>query len=398
MSRLKIAAVCVTLLLVSWTSYSLYCYFFDLSYPEVVLQGIDDNGYCAGDVQCVLSGSDGYKVSNVSIWIDQKPVVSRHLINKKEFEYAFPVSTKALADGKHAMKIAIQDGSFKKNVTTKEIQFTVDNVPLRAAFVTPDTVHKVFQGHTLHIQLQSNKPLKEAYIETLAQKYPCIQEGENSVVYECFVPIRSDENPSEHLFTVHATDFVGTTVTLTNKFQVVMYPFKKQVIGTRAKIDTVEGDGGERKLDEDLARVTKESPRKKLWKSAFFVPCDMTGISTHFGTLRTAQERGKYRHDAVDLTAAPKSIAWASQDGIVVIKDRYVHSGNTIVLDHGYGVLTMYFHLDDFADIKIGDLVKKGKPVGHIGKTGYATGDHLHWELRVNNVAVDPMQWTTYDF
>jgi murein DD-endopeptidase MepM/ murein hydrolase activator NlpD len=398
MSRIKIALVCGVALLISWTGYSFYKYFGDTSQPEVELQGIEDDGYCAGDVQCTLSGSDGYKVSNVSIWIDQKPLVSRHLINKKEFEYTFPVSTKALADGKHAMKIVVQDGSFKKNLTTKEIQFTVDNVPLRVAFVTADTVHKVFQGHTLHIQIQSNKLLKEAYLETLSQKYPCIQEGENSVVYECFVPIRTDENPSEHLFTIYATDFVGNTITLTNKFQVVMYPFKKQTIGTRAKINTVEGDNSERQLDEDIARVTKESSHKKLWKSAFYVPCEMTGISTQFGTLRTAQERGKYRHDAVDLTAAPKSIAWASQDGIVVIKDRYVHSGNTVVLDHGCGVLTLYYHLDDFADINVGDFIKKGKPIGHIGKTGYATGDHLHWELRVNNIPVNPMQWTTYDF
>ena len=82
----------------------------------------------------------------------------------------------------------------------------------------------------------------------------------------------------------------------------------------------------------------------------------------------------------------------------MVIKDRYIHSGNTVVLDHGFGVLTMYFHLDSFADIKIGDVVRKGKPLGLLGMTGYATGYHLHWELRVNNVPVDPMQWTTYNF
>ena len=89
---------------------------------------------------------------------------------------------------------------------------------------------------------------------------------------------------------------------------------------------------------------------------------------------------------------------WASQDGVVVIKDRYVHAGNAIVLDHGCGVVTIYFHLDSFADINVGDTVKKGKPVGTLGMTGYATGYHLHWELRVNNIAVEPMQWTTYDF
>ena len=398
MSRIKIAIACVVMLLVGWSGYSLYCYFLDLTYPVVELQGVEDGGCYAGDVQCILSGSDGYKVSNVSIWVDQKPAISRHLINKKEFEYSFPIATKALADGKHALKIEIQDGSFRKNTTIKELQFVVDNVPLRIAFVRPDTVHKVFQGRTLHIQFQSNKTLKEAYVEALAHRYPCVREAENSPVYECFVPILSDENPNEHLFTVHATDSVGTQATLSNKFQVVMYPFKKQLIGSRAKITETETDRGERALNEDLQKATQASPCKKMWKSSFFVPCDMTGISTPFGTLRTTQERGKYRHDAVDFVAAPKSIAWACQDGVIVIKGSYIHSGNTVVIDHGCGILSLYFHLESFADIAVGDAIKKGKPVGRIGHTGYATGDHLHWELRINNISVDPMQWTTYDF
>ena len=82
----------------------------------------------------------------------------------------------------------------------------------------------------------------------------------------------------------------------------------------------------------------------------------------------------------------------------MIIKDRYVMSGNTIVLDHGCGIFTLYYHLEDFADIEIGDFVKKGNPMGRIGKTGYATGYHLHWELRVNNVSVDPFQWTEETF
>lgn len=398
MSQAKIVALFIVGLVATWTGYTLYSYFFDLSYPVVCLQGVEHSAAYAGDVPCTLSGSDGYKVANVSIWIDQKPLVSHYVINKKNFEYTFPIATKALNDGKHTLKIAIEDGSYRKNTTVEELEFVVDNVPLRAAFITAETTYKVFQGRTLHIQFQSNKVLNKAFIETLSQHYPCVQEGENSLVYECFIPIRSDENPSEHLFALHAIDDVGTTVTLTGKFQVVMYPFKKQLINARDKSKQVEIGLSEQQFEADMARVTRESSPKKKWNSAFFVPCEMTGITTAYGTLRTSQERGKYRHDALDLSAAPKSIVWASQDGVVVIKERYVHAGNTVVLDHGCGVITMYFHLDNFADIKVGDTVKKGKPVGTLGMTGYATGYHLHWELRVNNIPVEPMQWTTYDF
>jgi murein DD-endopeptidase MepM/ murein hydrolase activator NlpD len=62
------------------------------------------------------------------------------------------------------------------------------------------------------------------------------------------------------------------------------------------------------------------------------------------------------------------------------------------------GVLSLFFHLHDFAPIAVGDTVKKGNPIGTIGMTGYASGFHLHWEQRVNMIAIDPMQWTKQDF
>ena len=88
------------------------------------------------------------------------------------------------------------------------------------------------------------------------------------------------------------------------------------------------------------------------------------------------------------------SVIWASNSGVIVLKDRFTHSGNTIVIDHGCGIVSMYFHLHDFADVQVGQKVKKGNPLGRMGMTGFANGQHLHWEIRVNNVAVDPMQWT----
>lgn len=124
----------------------------------------------------------------------------------------------------------------------------------------------------------------------------------------------------------------------------------------------------------------------------------MKGISTEFGTERTTQDRGRYCHAAIDFLAPPKTVVWAAQDGVVALKDRFGHSGKTVVIDHGCGITTMYFHLDEFAPINVGDTIKKGKPVGTIGKTGYASGYHLHWEMRINNVPIDPMEWTKHDF
>ena len=68
-----------------------------------------------------------------------------------------------------------------------------------------------------------------------------------------------------------------------------------------------------------------------------------------------------------------KSVVWATQDGKIVLKDRYVYSGNTVVIDHGYGILSLFFHLDSFADITVGDPSLNEESIGTLGKTGYAS-------------------------
>jgi murein DD-endopeptidase MepM/ murein hydrolase activator NlpD len=63
-----------------------------------------------------------------------------------------------------------------------------------------------------------------------------------------------------------------------------------------------------------------------------------------------------------------------------------------VVLDHGSGVFTGYWHLQELA-VRPGDRVEPGQLLGRVGSTGLSTGAHLHWELRVNGVPVDPLQW-----
>jgi hypothetical protein len=384
----------------TWASWNTYNYFFDTTNPVVTLTGIETDEHYAGDITCIVDGSDDYKVYDISVFLDNKVLVGHHKINRSSFQYSFPVATKVLTSGKHILKITVQDGSFNKNSTTKEVPFFVDNSPIQAAFIKSDADLKVFQGRTLHLQFQMNKEIKSAVARTLAQTYTCVPEAPNSLIYECFIPIKSDEIPNEYLIHLDIIDKVNNTLSVDNKFHIVMYPFKKQQLTLNTEKIKLENELGlsERQLEADLEEATRKSPATKLWQGSFYVPCDMKGISTEFGTLRTTQERGKYPHNAIDLLGAPRSVVWATQDGIITIKNRYAHSGNTIVIDHGCGILSLFFHLEDFAPLNVGDKIKKGKPIGTLGMTGYASGYHLHWGLRINNIDVDPMQWTRHDF
>jgi murein DD-endopeptidase MepM/ murein hydrolase activator NlpD len=71
--------------------------------------------------------------------------------------------------------------------------------------------------------------------------------------------------------------------------------------------------------------------------------------------------------------------------------------GRAVILDHGRGVFTGFWHLSQI-DVTVGQVVGKGQVVGLVGNSGLSTGPHLHWEMRVLGVAVDAFQWTRREF
>ena len=127
----------------------------------------------------------------------------------------------------------------------------------------------------------------------LANKYQCFPEAKNSMIYECYIPITCEENPNEYLFSVEISDRVGNNVMLDNKFQVVMFPFKKQTLHVSAeKIQEEKEKGDDQQLlEQALACLASESPREKLWHGAFCLPIDNGRITCDYGTIRTTQEK-----------------------------------------------------------------------------------------------------------
>lgn len=398
--KIKVLALALGLLIVGFFGWRTYHYFFDKGYPSLNLIGIEEGGHYAGDLHASLAGKDSYKVSDISMWLDGAPLLTKFKINSSSFEHPFFIPTKPLPNGKHTLKVEAINGTHAGNKTNIERIFYIDNAPLQAAFLRPDTEYKVFQGRTLHIQFQVNKDIREAHVETLSNSFPCFPEAKNSHIYECFIPINCEEKPNEYPLIVSITDRVGNSMHVDHKFQVILFPFKKQLLQVGSEKMKTEKELGlsDVALEQELEELLKKSPQEKLWSGSFYPPLEITGISTEYGTVRTTQEKGRYMHKAVDVLNSPKSVIWAPQNGIVVIKNRYVHSGNTVVIDHGYGIFSLFFHLDSFADINVGDKIKRGNPIGTLGKTGYASGYHLHWEMRINNVHVDPMQWIKPNF
>lgn len=120
---------------------------------------------------------------------------------------------------------------------------------------------------------------------------------------------------------------------------------------------------------------------------------EISQISSYFGYRTDPIYKVTKYHSGMDFAAQPGTAVYATGDGVVVKMERnYWGYGNLLTIDHGYGYKTQYAHLRDFA-VHMGQTVKRGQVVGTVGRTGKATGPHLHYEVLKNDVAVDPLHF-----
>jgi murein DD-endopeptidase MepM/ murein hydrolase activator NlpD len=147
-----------------------------------------------------------------------------------------------------------------------------------------------------------------------------------------------------------------------------------------------------------LARVEKEQARMKeifnqsadqrLWEAAFIVPTEGKVAGT-FGLRRIMNGQPRNPHTGEDISAPLGTPVLASNGGRVILVGDFYFNGHSIIIDHGLGLFSMYFHLAETA-VKEGEIVTKGQPIGSVGQSGRATGPHLHWGVRLNGARVNP--------
>lgn len=135
--------------------------------------------------------------------------------------------------------------------------------------------------------------------------------------------------------------------------------------------------------------LTSASP-ERLWRGSFQRPTSTVETSP-FGTRRLLNGKQQSRHLGWDLDGKTGDPILAAQRGRAVLVEDLFYSGGTLILDHGQGLYTLYFHMSGF-DVKAGDLVEKGQLVGRVGKSGRVTGPHLHFAVKLADTYVDPKQ------
>jgi len=200
------------------------------------------------------------------------------------------------------------------------------------------------------------------------------------------VGIALDEKPGSHELRVATRD-----QTIIQHFEVNAKAYPEQHITLKDKSKVQLSPADEERAGREIAVITN---LKHHWQLApetdleFMLPAQGE-LTSRFGLRRFFNEEPRSPHAGLDLAVNRGTPVKASSEGKVLAVDDYFFNGKTIFLDHGNGLITMYCHLDKF-DVKTGDSVIKGQQIGRSGKTGRATGPHLHWSVILNGAMVDP--------
>jgi hypothetical protein len=125
------------------------------------------------------------------------------------------------------------------------------------------------------------------------------------------------------------------------------------------------------------------------WSDFFMRPVDGSVVGP-FGRRSIINDQPRSPHSGVDLRGAEGTPVKAANEGKVVLTSHHFFSGNSIYVDHGGGIISMYFHLKEIK-VKKDDMVRKGQIIGLVGSTGRSTGPHLHWGVRINGARVNPL-------
>lgn len=253
---------------------------------------------------------------------------------------------------------------------------TEEAVPGGIAIIPISTVAK-------NINVDDSRPL----IHFNDHRVMVIPSGNDTVPWLAIVGIPRSATAGQHAITVQHSRERST-----KHFQVKRkrYPEQHIQIANKRLVNPEK---------RDMNRILKES---RIMKQAFTSWSNGNGdrlrmdwpvygpVSSPFGLTRFFNQQPRRPHSGIDIAAPKGSPIKAPKSGKVIATGHYFFNGNTVIVDHGQGLISMFCHLDSI-NVETGYTLDRGEQLGTVGQTGRATGPHLHWSVNLNNVRVDPM-------
>ena len=248
------------------------------------------------------------------------------------------------------------------------------------------------QGKLLLAEVIGTRSLPEMKGEWNGRELALWNEGGSTKVLHGLIGVDLEKPAGNYDWTVswktkdgEAVTCAGNVTVRTGKFPTEQLKVEKQFVEPDPEQEK-RAEADQKKMKAIYDTVTPE----RMWDGAFHLPLKGVTSGENFGRRRILNGQARSPHAGVDFPAMKGTPVFTAQRGKVVLAEELYYSGNTIVIDHGYGIFTLYAHLSEI-DVKTGETVESDAEIGKVGATGRVTGPHLHWGLTVQHARVNAM-------
>ena len=215
----------------------------------------------------------------------------------------------------------------------------------------------------------------------------------DSFEYLALVPIDAQAEPGTRPLRVEARDLRGQRASVAADAVIQSAGFATERIRIPESRAGLLEPTIVRREAEQLSAICSRFVATRAWEGLFQLPHGGR-VTSYFGSRRSYNggPTSSY-HTGVDIDGEGGEPVGAAADGVVALAEPLQVRGNTVIIDHGWGVFSLYAHLAEVR-VEAGQQVARGDAIGLLGETGLATGTHLHWEIRVNDTPTEPLAWT----
>ncbi len=396
----------------------LYMKYADREAPVVSIG--PDQKFAGSDQVLTIAVSDqGLGLKTVQIKVVQNDEV---VLDKEEQfkdrtqEFETELELPGLDQGEFRVKVSALDRSIinwgKGNRTEYSRSMIHDSLPPSVSVVS--TAHNLNQGGAGLIVYTMSDDAVQSGVMVADYFFPGFEQPDGN--YYCMFSFPYDADPESDIPRIRAVDRAGNERVAGFYYHVNAREFRHDRLNIsdnflRSQMPQFESDFPDIKDPLEIFLAVNSDLRRKNRKqvqdigrktdpalniSGRFARLANSASMSGFGDRRVYYYKGeeidRQRHVGVDLASTAQAPVPAASSGRVVFTGNIGIYGQTVVLDHGLGLQTLYAHLSSI-DVTEGDLVEKGHTLGRTGTTGLSVGDHLHFEVLVSGTSVNPVEW-----
>jgi murein DD-endopeptidase MepM/ murein hydrolase activator NlpD len=259
-----------------------------------------------------------------------------------------------------------------------------------------DVFPQVFvEGQTGRVRMTTTVPMTVTGTFLDHMIVDAVEQG--NIVHTILVGVPIFSSAGIYPFSLTLTDAAGQSTSIVLNIQILDGNYGSEYINLLADRTNLLDPNVENQEQNLVQGVMGNFTAARYWNGPMGLPA-AAAIVSPFGRKRSF-DGGPFDHfhSGTDFGGGAGTPIMAAAAGYVVFAGALNVRGNATIIDHGWGIFTGYWHQTE-QYVKVGDFVSTGQVIGTIGSTGRVTGPHLHWELWVNGVPVDPMQWVRQSF